>query len=568
MTVTRVITAVVAMLAAGCAAPPSPNAVPQAPANHVALDASKLVELADRAFSEAEAADYRRPIVGNRFTWEPVRTAYREACHAGDHRACRMVVALRDPGGTRDGSVDNELARDCRQGDSSSCRAMTVITETRDAMPGEWARWRACREHRPECSSRALHDECATERSPESCRLSRDIEHETDKLAVRFEMYQRIAGCFEGLVDDCVAAVREVTFEDAAAEACRLSFQHCEDVRTSTSLARRDLLERWCQVQRDGPESCRTLVAGYVAREFPEPIAGRAAALHDWLCRRGHQPCVPLARFEETIVSTAPRADARHLVEVADRALAESEALDYRRPLVVPEFTVEPIRALYLDACRAGDHRACRVEVTLETASSRQASHAVTDVTRHCRQGDRVSCRILPGDQTTRDDLPGSWGRWVGCAKRDGGCDVTALRRECEEGFPESCGKMRLFVKADEDSALWERQVRLHIAGCLSGVVSECADAGRESRVTAIYRESCRLQSRGCDEVGLSRGRERDVAERACQIGSIWNTKPCKTLVEAYERHDYPEPVPGRAKALREWMCKKAAVGCPDTPAP
>lgn len=263
------------------------------------------------------------------------------------------------------------------------------------------------------------------------------------------------------------------------------------------------------------------------------------------------------------VVSNAgpPAADAAGLAKRADERLARSVALDYARPFRGPPRDLAPVIAAYLDACRAGDGVSCRRAMALANQAGDGAG--LRALIERCRGGELDSCRALPADAAIADDhaLPGWAGRSATCKQT--GCDVE-LRRECTAGFAASCFRLAGHDAPDDD-ALFARARELARAGCRADLGPACQLLGelRETDDDDLLRHgyACRLRGVDCTAYGLDLHNEptaaRDVFERACQYSAVDQVNACRVLVESYADHRIPEPMPGRARAVHDWVCAR-----------
>jgi hypothetical protein len=239
------------------------------------------------------------------------------------------------------------------------------------------------------------------------------------------------------------------------------------------------------------------------------------------------------------------------LVARAERALAESQKPDLRRPFLA--YDPGRVRDLYIDACRNGDGGSCSIAITVAKRSIPDSLLAL--VYERCRAHDLMSCRALPWDRTyPHDRAPGSVGRSAACREGAVTCDREQLRRECAQGLPLSCSAL-----VDLDPGLpageWadERGKALAREGCRTGIGAECrvllsdraAGGFAATRLCELAREQC---------VASEHPSPQEAFERACQYGdeSAW---ACAELGLRYLRGEFPEPVKGRGQALLDWAC-------------
>gem|GEM_PF-6039259 len=254
-----------------------------------------------------------------------------------------------------------------------------------------------------------------------------------------------------------------------------------------------------------------------------------------------------------------PPSDASALAAHAEDTLAASVALDYARPLRGRPRDLAPVIAAYLAACRAGDARSCRRTMALEQQAGAASGDGLRALIERCRAGELDSCRALPARPADDPALAGWAGRAATCA--DTGCDEP-LRRECTAGFATSCRVLAGHDVADDD-ALFARARALARTGCRADIGPDCELLGllRETDDDALLRDRyhCELLATDCTRYGLDLRAHavaaRDVFERACQYDHAHALTACQVLVEVYQAQHLPEPTPGRARALRDWLC-------------
>jgi hypothetical protein len=210
------------------------------------------------------------------------------------------------------------------------------------------------------------------------------------------------------------------------------------------------------------------------------------------------------------------------LAAKADAAFAASLAPDYRQPFAAAGIDPSPVRAQYLDACAAGDSRSCWVARSL--AHGLGGDSVANDLLRrHCRDGDRTSCRALT--RFRGDDLPGHTGRTcqplVDCERHR-----AALDAECAAGFPHSC-LAAAYDRLATNGAGIARAVDLAANGCQRGILEECSIVLEHEhdprRWIAAATRTCELSSDDCVALGRRQLRDgkpaeaRDAYERQCQ---------------------------------------------------
>ncbi|MDB4957200.1 MAG: hypothetical protein JWO36_4769, partial [Myxococcales bacterium] len=184
----------------------------------------------------------------------------------------------------------------------------------------------------------------------------------------------------------------------------------------------------------------------------------------------------------------------------------------------------------------------------------------------NCLAGDKPSCRALPSYESNLTfAAPGAAGRSEACRTAAPECDHATLQRECAEGFGASCHAWRFLGPPDLD-ALEARELPIVVEGCRDGLIDECkalevTKAGDATRIIA-YEQVCKLTHDQCAMVahayqraGAS-ARARDMLERTCQYVAD-ELAACLELADGYRTGKYPEPVPGRGTALRDWACPR-----------
>jgi len=257
----------------------------------------------------------------------------------------------------------------------------------------------------------------------------------------------------------------------------------------------------------------------------------------------------------------APVVDAASLAKRADALFTASVALDYERPFRGKPLDLAPVIAAYLEACRAGDGRSCRRAAAL-APQEEEGGAGLRALVELCRSGQLESCRSIPATGAIAEDhaLRGWAGRAQAC--KDRGCD-DELRRECSDGFALSCYVLGLHDDVADDDALFERARALVRAGCRADIGPDCELLGllRETDDDGVLYDgySCRLRGVRCVNYGLDVRDDpiagRDVFERYCQYSQTDQLNACRVLVEVYADRHLPEPVPGRARAVRDWLC-------------
>lgn len=277
-----------------------------------------------------------------------------------------------------------------------------------------------------------------------------------------------------------------------------------------------------------------------------------------------HDPPSPLSSAPQTDPHAALVARAR-----ADAALREGVPLDYERPFNAKAIDRSATAKLFRDACGLGDKHACIVEAQLVTGDER--FHTVEA---NCRAGDLLSCRVLPKDEHAPrfPDVPGAMSRRVECHKPElaAPCEAAELHKECVAGFPEACAELN---NADPEQSMTAAEVAswstLSARGCKGGIASECVNVtqyGSDGDQLDVAQRLCELQPAECFSLAdLDKKRndvtgERDSYERACEYGPE-HLAICAGLASSYLDGTYQEPVPGRGKALIDWVCPKLVKG-------
>jgi hypothetical protein len=279
--------------------------------------------------------------------------------------------------------------------------------------------------------------------------------------------------------------------------------------------------------------------------------------------------------------SNIARIDSTALARRADEAFAASLAADIGQPFAATAHDREPVRTLYLDACRAGDRRACWLAAAIHPHEADADDVAEALVRDGCRAGDLMSCRAIHRP-IAHDDLPGHSGRscWgTPLAKRLGmhdcttcskpcDADLAQLRDECTAGFPLSCRLVSdIDAKHPEPPLSDERVHALERDGCERGVMRDCELwSTRRSRRAALKR-LCELVIDRCRDLGEAAYDPdlggpsddpvlaRDAYERLCQYSPVAERAAnCAPLIELYASGVVLESTPGRRDALARWQ--------------
>jgi hypothetical protein len=292
-------------------------------------------------------------------------------------------------------------------------------------------------------------------------------------------------------------------------------------------------------------------------------------------CSRSQPTALP---EQPVAVSNAPSREAQDEVKAlasrADAALDTDTPLDFERPVVAKPLDRAETRALFVDACRHGDHASCwkAMYVARDVASLSDPKPESLDlVARNCEGGDVSSCRALP--EATFRDLPGAHGRSPECEPLRDECDIAALRRECNDGFPRSCRLLATGNRAaGEAEELIRRTNELARKGCASDILTDCelVTNWSDEDLMQTLRRRCRFDRNKCDNLASLLERKtksaavRDLREVACQHSDAIHA--CVTLGVGYLDGKYPEPERGRGQRLLDYACaiyRKQSAGNP-----
>lgn len=136
-------------------------------------------------------------------------------------------------------------------------------------------------------------------------------------------------------------------------------------------------------------------------------------------------------------------------------------------------------------------------------------------------------------------------------------CNEAALAAECKAGFPRSC-------EMSSDPWLQARAAKLAAEGCRVGLVKECPIEGTwedfKWRCWVAPVMCFRFSPKVRDDYPYEPAR-RELAERACRL---LGRDACIYLAAQYADGRFPQPVPGRARALAERFCTPAQLADPD----
>lgn len=209
----------------------------------------------------------------------------------------------------------------------------------------------------------------------------------------------------------------------------------------------------------------------------------------------------------------------------------------------------------FLERCARGDREGC-----LHAIGTFGPVEPFDREVEHCRAGDLESCRTVApyapvGVLGTADHT---------CIT---GCDVPALQRECDLGFPSSCHQL---AEHTQDPIAAIRAAKLALEGCRRDRVHDCDLAKVIAPTQALRDEAatlgCRFDGSMCIVMGarfLARhdlARARQFFELGCQ-----RRRHCIGAYIGYREAHIPEPVPGRMAAVKEQACENPDVPCETT---
>ena len=281
----------------------------------------------------------------------------------------------------------------------------------------------------------------------------------------------------------------------------------------------------------------------------------------------------------KAVAPAAPEDPGKALAAKADQALAESMKLDYRRPFSGARPDRDPIRMMYFKACQRGDHRSCWMSTQLamrQGAHDAYADEAEAKIRDNCVGGDALSCRAVSKPETLPGD-PAHIASAKACGT-DTPCDLAAVRQACKAGFPANCFTvMTRDAKAADVPQIEEVGRKLSREGCTAGILEECSllrnfapmgtEGWRADQLLMVDR-LCTIAYYHCELAGIIEDpaevtKIRDAFERACQFDDPGEEgESCHDAWRAYTdaKSGVTEPVPGRAKQLRDWVCEKDKV--------
>ncbi|MFT3695373.1 MAG: hypothetical protein QM831_19725 [Kofleriaceae bacterium] len=249
----------------------------------------------------------------------------------------------------------------------------------------------------------------------------------------------------------------------------------------------------------------------------------------------------------------------------ANRALHLDQPLDFDRPFVAKPTERIATQKKFQELCHLGDAEACRIRVTLfEGAHPDSDYKEVLDL---CKAGDELSCRSLPVDTTDQRRFPGYLGeesRSLRCksAPRTG-CDVNALKRECQARIYLACVFYVSANRDESDRMIEHRYEQLGREGCAHGIGKECStfDSNEDVDVRACLLEDDCWALAGRYKAAGKLEAARDALERQCEYLLSWNAYACIELGRGYVDGTFQEPRTGRGAALLEYACPKLRPG-------
>lgn len=238
----------------------------------------------------------------------------------------------------------------------------------------------------------------------------------------------------------------------------------------------------------------------------------------------------------------------------ANLVLRNDAPLDYTLPFARRPSRREAL-ALFREACELHDTRACIIAAGLDRGPT-----AYDRVYQNCLAGDEWSCRALPHDPEHRyTRAPGNLGRTL----RGRDDEYASLDAECHQGFFFSCTASSLSVPIPDLEARQAFQDALARDSCRQGIASACLAWGSTLPIAVQHEmaeRSCELDRATCNQSPTRS--ERDGLEIACQYGGEPMFEACLDLSLRYLGGQLHEPVPGRGRALHDWVCKKLlAIG-------
>lgn len=276
-----------------------------------------------------------------------------------------------------------------------------------------------------------------------------------------------------------------------------------------------------------------------------------------------------------------PPQTAAELIARAERANAEHLPLDYARPFERAPVADSSAVGMYLDACRMGERPACWLAMylvqqdehirSLATHAPGEVSPRWREVTKlveaNCVAGHHASCLVLPREKDAHGlafpAAPGAAGRSAICEDAEKpGCQVVLLRKECDEGFAQSCGVLSVLLGQQamtsssaalltESDAAMRKAEELRATGCWMRAADDCPPSPIDAaRLACDFGKRCS----GLAKLYLEQGdkpRARDAAERGCQ----YFADSCAELGVMYLDGVLGEPVAGRGQRLVDFVC-------------
>lgn len=266
--------------------------------------------------------------------------------------------------------------------------------------------------------------------------------------------------------------------------------------------------------------------------------------------------------------------EAEATARAAQRAYAATRVVDYSLPDDPERYWREFDDAvqLFVEACRLGHARSC---VSASYIQRDQAGPMTDEIAalliEHCEQGDRQSCNAVPSEQYREvGPAPGWMGRSHACMKR-GRCDLALLHEECDRGYFASCKALR---ETEPAGPLEAKIQTIMLESCRLGDGPRCLGPAEmavqcqmHGGMFCVPRPDERLihcrdwGDEYCNTIALEevdRGHvvvARDLFELACKHATT-----CNLFLPYYEDGSIPEPVPGRAEALRRSEAVRIAL--------
>lgn len=223
------------------------------------------------------------------------------------------------------------------------------------------------------------------------------------------------------------------------------------------------------------------------------------------------QTAKPIAMMPTAGESQPPRAS-------SDPRIDPGIELDYDAPFRATPIADADYRegAARATACLQGDRKAC-LHATPLPEGSLLFSIVLERIHANCKAGDELSCR---------------WSNFSTSSFSN-----AELRRGCAAGVIQECIDLEFRVPGDADSRFIAEQ--------------QCVQSPKACTTAAAFM----LHRDPRDPIGA-----RNLLEKACQRlggpGSRWDRMlACDRLSMAYEGGAFPEPVSGRGRALREFVC-------------